>query len=293
MSWCTGLEHICQPDAPLAPLTWYRLGGPARWLVTPTREAELSDVLRRLTEHDVPWRVLGGGANVLVRDEGFAGAVVRLTAPAFGGISWRDGSVTAGGGVDFMALVRGAVEHGLSGLEGLAGVPGTVGGLVRMNAGGRYGCIADAVRRVRLMQPSGVVEERSVDERAFGYRRSDIGRALVLEATFALEPAERESLHARYRRIWSEKAGEQPPVSKRSAGCIFKNPPQHAAGRLIDEAGLKGERRGGAEISTRHANFIVAAADARARDVIDLIELAKQRVLAAYGVELELEVDIW
>jgi UDP-N-acetylmuramate dehydrogenase len=293
MTWCAGLEAICQPDAPLAELTWYRLGGPARWLLSPRNDAELAEVVSRCRTAGIAWRVLGHGANVLVRDAGVDAAVIRLNAPAFQECRWDGAIVHAAGGADFPRIVKESAPRGLAGLAGLAGIPGSVGGIIRMNAGGKYGYIADVVRDVRVLTPAGEFETRSAASIDFGYRHTELHGAIVIGATLALTPGDPAALAEEYRRVWLEKAAAQPAMAARSAGCIFRNPPGAAAGALIDRAGLKGTRRGAAEISTRHANFIVAYPGATAQDVLDLITLAKDRVHAAFDVELETEVEIW
>ncbi|MGD8451419.1 MAG: UDP-N-acetylmuramate dehydrogenase [Phycisphaerae bacterium] len=294
MSCFAGFEKICQPDAPLAPLTWYRLGGPARWLLSPRDEAELAAVLERCRAHGVSWRLLGRGANVLVRDEGVDAAVIHLCGPTWEEIRWEDPLVTAAAGVDFPRLQKQSVERGLGGLENLAGIPGTLGGILRMNAGGRYGQISDYVRQVRVMDGDGRVTTRTAGEAGFGYRHSALTGVVILGATLALQPGSREDLVARSQAIWKEKSTSQVALGARSAGCIFRNPPNAPpAGRLLDEAGLKGTRIGGAEISPRHANFIVAREGTTARDVLELIMHAKERVRQSVGIELKLEIDIW
>lgn len=303
MTWCSDFASICQTDAPLAELTWYRLGGPARWLFTPTSAGQLADLVRAANAADVPWRVLGRGANVIVPDEGFDGAVIRLTASAFTAIDWPNddapvraetlNEIRVGAGVDFPKLCKQACERGRGGLAGLAGIPGTVGGIIRMNAGGKYGQIADVVSGVEVVTADGAVETWPRDRLEFGYRRSNLAGHIVVGATLALPPGDRAGLLAEHRRVWQEKATDQPPVGARSAGCIFKNPRENPAGLLLDQAGLKGTRVRGAEISPRHANFIVAYQDATAQDVLDLIALAKDRVRERHGVELESEVDLW
>lgn len=293
MNWLSGLEEICRPDARLCEHTWYGLGGPARWLLTPRDEEELAVVLRRCVEHNVAWRLLGQGANVLVRDQGIDGAVIKLAGPTWERVRFDDPRVHAAAGVDFTSLVKETVQRGLVGLEKLAGIPGTVGGAIRMNAGGRYGSIGQYVRDVRLMGPDGRVRLRTAEELGFEYRSSKLDGGVVTAATFELTPGDPHAALERFSRIWNEKHASQPAVSAKSAGCVFKNPAGHAAGALIDQAGLKGHRRGGAEISTRHANFIVAHAGAKAQDVVDLIVLAKDRVRSETGIELELEVEIW
>lgn len=293
MNWYAGLEEICQPDAPLAGHTWYGLGGPARWLVTPRDEAELAEVLRRCADQGVPWRVLGRGANVLVGDRGFDGAVIRLSEPAWEAMHFMPPRVRAAAGVDFPRLVRNTIERGLVGLEDLAGIPGTVGGATRMNAGGRHGEVARYVHSARLVRPDGSIVERVAAELEFGYRRSRLDGAVIAEVTFELQPGDTTAAMQRFRAIWSEKYATQPALSSKCAGCVFKNPPGDAAGRLLDYQGLKGARRGAAEISPKHANFIVAHPGATAQNVIDLIAHARERVHSATGVQLELEIEIW
>lgn len=293
MTWCAGFEEICRPQVPLCEHTWYRLGGPAAWLATPRDEAELGAVLNRCAGAGLPWRVLGRGSNVLVRDEGFDGVVIRLAGPFWEQVEFADPHVQAGAGADLPKLIKQTLEHGLVGLENLAGIPGTVGGAIRMNAGGRYGNIATHLRHVRLMRPDGTSEVRPPGELGFGYRTSQLEGAIVLGATFALAPGDSTAARTRHEQIWREKYRTQPPLSARSAGCIFKNPAGHAAGALLDKAGLKGTRSGDAEISTQHANFIVAGPHATARDVLDLIHRAQERVRQSAGVELDLEIEVW
>ena len=293
MTCFTDFAEICQPDAPLAPLTWYKLGGPARWLLTPRNETELAAVLACCRRDEVPWCILGRGANILVRDEGFAGAAIRLVGPTWEAVQWNDTAVCAAAGADFHKLAKESVERGLLGLENLAGIPGTVGGIIRMNAGGKYGNVATYVRDVRLMDETGHVTVQPAAEIGFAYRHTELGGRIVLGATFVLQPADREAAIQRFQTIWKEKSATQEALGARSAGCIFKNPPGDYAGRLLDAAGLKGARIGGAQISPKHANFIVAHDGASAKNVIDLIEYAKERVRWTHGVELELEVEIW
>lgn len=293
MSWCNGLEAICRPDAPLRDFTWYRLGGPARWLVEPRDPAELREVVLRLKHEGVPWNVLGQGANVLVPDEGYPGAVIRLSQPAFLSVNAGDETITVGAGVDGPRLIRRLLADDRVGLEVLAGIPGTVGGFVRMNAGGRHGSISQFVRTVEILDAHAELRSRDAAEVGFTYRRTALDGAIVLFAVLAVPAGDGAAAMERHRMIWNQKAATQPAMKERSAGCIFKNPPQAAAGALLDAAGLKGVSRGGARFSEKHANFIVAEAGASTRDVVELIELARERVRATHGIELQLEVDAW
>lgn len=293
MSWCSGLEAICQADVPLRDHTWYGLGGPAAWLVTPRDESELATVLTRCTAAELPWRILGRGANLLIPDDGFNGVVIRLAGETWERVEFHPPQVEAAAGTDFPKLVKQCLERGLIGLENLAGIPGSVGGVIHQNAGGRYGTIADYVHQVRLLSLDGEVHVRRADEMGFEYRKCQLDGGVVVAATFELQTGDGTAALERHRAIWKEKYASQPPVSVRSAGCIFKNPPGEAAGRLIDEAGLKGQRCGAAEISTKHANFIVAHPGATTRNVLDLITLARDRVFERTGIQLELEVEVW
>lgn len=293
MGWLSGFESICQADVPLADCTWYRLGGPARWVLEPHDEPQLAALLCRLRDEQIPWRILGRGANVLVRDEGFPGAVIRLRGPCFEEISIEEDGVIAAAGVDFPHLIRQTLEAGRCGLEVLAGIPGSLGGVIRMNAGGRYGEISRFVEQVSLVDSSGNLFTRRAAELSFRYRHAELNGAVALGARLRLPAGDRQAALDRYREIWQEKSGNQPPLAARSAGCIFKNPAQQSAGRLLDAAGLKGVRIGSAEISTRHANFILAHPGARAAHVLDLIALARDRVWNLNGIKLELEIDIW
>ena len=190
-------------------------------------------------------------------------------------------------------MVKQATERGLAGLEHLAGIPGSVGGMVRMNAGGRSGDIGSVTRAVRVLRRSGEIVTLAPAEVGFAYRHTNLAGDIVLGATFSLRADDADEVRRRTLEFWTTKHASQPAMSKRSSGCVFKNPPGLFAGKLLDEAGLKGTRVGGAEISAKHANFIVAGADAHAQDVLDLIELARRRVREKAGVELELEVEIW
>jgi UDP-N-acetylmuramate dehydrogenase len=284
----TRVEH----DVPLADLTWFGLGGSAAWVVHPRDEGQLAAIVRRAEAGGLPWRVLGGGANVLVSDAGVDGIVIRLTEPAFTSITFDGTSVTAAAGADLMKFANACVARALTGLECLAGIPGTIGGAIRMNAGGRFGEIADAVEHVRVLQTDGSIQTLTRDAVGFGYRHTALGTAIVLSARFALRTGDREEIKARFREYWAIKKASQ-PMADYSAGCIFKNPPGDSAGRLIDQAGLKGRSRGRARVSDRHANFIVADAGATATDVLALVDEVRETVHRQFGVLLETEIEIW
>ncbi len=282
-------------DVPLAGLTWFGLGGPARFVASPATPEELAGLWCGALDAGLPVKVLGGGANVLISDDGFDGLVVRLDHPSFVSVDFsqaEDGIVTAAAGADLMKLSRDCSKRGLAGLEFMAGIPGSAGGAVRMNAGGRFGAFGDSVRSADLVSPDGIVRRVSADELGFGYRKSELGHAIVTGVELAVRPDDPDLVYARFHEFWDYKRASQ-PMADRSAGCIFKNPLGASAGALIDSAGLKGERRGGACVSARHANFIVAEHNARAADVIALIDFVRETVARRTGIELETEIDIW
>ncbi len=297
MPWYSDFESICRFDVPLAQLTSFRLGGPARFLLSPRNHAELAALLRRCRENGVIWRVLGRGANILADDAGFDGAVIRLADPQFTTIAIRPRSdrrtLLAGGGADLGASVRAAVRGGLEGLEGLAGIPATIGGALRMNAGGRFGQIGTCVDRLLVMHPDGGIQWIDRARANFRYRASDLVGYLVLAAEFSLPDEDPKILLDRYRQIWIYKRQHQ-PLALRSAGCVFRNPEGHSAGQLVDQAGCKGLRLGGAVVSTLHGNFIVADTDScTAADVRTLIQTVRDRVFEKFGLWLQTEIEVW
>ncbi|MBN2584739.1 MAG: UDP-N-acetylmuramate dehydrogenase [Planctomycetes bacterium] len=287
-----GFEEIVEKDKPLAPLTTFRLGGPADYFVVPQNEEQLRGVLERVAQTDLPIRVLGNGSNVLVSDEGVRGVVVQLSSKGFGGFSVTEDLVRAGASLSLAALVRGAAEAHLTGLEPLVGIPGWVGGAVRMNAGGKFGDIGQVTERVKVMDTKGQVFYRERDDLAFGYRTSNISARFVIEAEFRLtEDNERRISHF-MKEVWITKKNSQ-PMANRSAGCVFKNPRGLSAGALIDQVGMKGAKVGGASVSRKHANYIVAGKDCTAADVRELIELIRKKVHERTETFLELELETW
>ncbi|MCA9245339.1 MAG: FAD-binding protein, partial [Phycisphaerales bacterium] len=221
------------------------------------------------------------------------GAVISLRAGGFEEINITDDEVIAGAGADFPALIRETIAESRVGLEALAGIPGAVGGAIRMNAGGRYGEVGQFVKDITVVDIAGEERVMPVDQVGFAYRRTGLDNLIITSARFNLPFGDREAAHDRYREIWIEKHDQQPPVAARSAGCIFKNPLGSSAGLLIDRAGLKGFRVGGARISERHANFILAEEAASSADVLRLIDEARDRVRRDANIELELEIQIW
>ena len=292
MKWFAGLEDIVKEREPLAGHNWFRVGGAARYFLRPQSQQQLQEVSRRCRANDIPIRVLGFGANLLISDQGVSAAVIRLNAPAFKELHFNGDTCFAAAGVDMQKLVFECLRRGKSGLECLTGIPGTVGGGVRMNAGGNFGDIGTCVRRVKLMDENGVVFYREKPDLAFRYRATNIRSRYILGAEFALSDEDPKRIMRRVKEIWIHKKNSQ-PLTSRNAGCIFKNPRGLSAGALIDKAGLKAARVGGAIVSERHANFILTDKGATAADVQGLISLIQKRVKAEYGLQLEMEIELW
>jgi UDP-N-acetylmuramate dehydrogenase len=236
--------------------------------------------------------VLGFGSNLLVSDDGVRGAVIKLQGEEFGRTQFEGPKVTAWAGAELSKLVLDCVEKGLSGVEGLTGIPGSLGGAVRMNAGGSFGDIGSAVESVTLMDSQGTVFEKKKPELIFDYRSVNIRARFILNAQLKLAPADPERIMRTVKEGWIYKKNSQ-PLNTRNCGCVFKNPPEGAAGALIDRAGLKGLQVGGAAVSEKHANFIVAKDGCTSRDVMQLIEVIKQKVHEQFDAELELEIEVW
>jgi UDP-N-acetylmuramate dehydrogenase len=289
-------------DAPIGAQTWYGIGGRADVLIKPRTIDALATLVKRCTRTKTPLRVLGQGANLLVADEGVDGIVISLDVAPFRAIDFADEAgeivLTAGAGADMARTLMETARRGYSGLEQMAGIPASIGGAIRMNAGGAFGAIGDAVRFVRCLSSAGdeVVHQRS--QITFGYRTSNIADPIILSAGFTLRPADPIMLRERIKEIFAFKKSTQ-PLADHSAGCSFKNPfdPEIektvSAGKLIDEAGLKGTTIGGATVSRQHANFITVSPGAKAEHVIKLMELIRERVRDVHGIELENEVVIW
>ncbi len=276
-------------DAPLGARTTYRVGGTAALAVEPSDEAALVDVARALDDLDVPVLVLGNGSNLLVADAGFAGLLVTLGG-GFAGLELQGTAARAGAALSLPTLARRTVAAGLTGLEWAVGVPGTVGGAVRMNAGGHGSDAAATLERYRWVDLRAArVEEAGPDRLAPAYRRTSVADSdVVVEATFRLAPGDPDAGRATLDQIVGWRRDHQPGGA--NAGSVFTNPPGDSAGRLIDACGLKGLRVGSAEVSAKHANFIQADRGGSADDVRRLMDRIRADVAAATGVVLAAEV---
>lgn len=288
-------DHARQRAVTLAQRTSLGVGGRPELFFEPTTLAEVAAVVSALRARGIPLRVLGGGYNLLVGDAPLQGAV--LATRRLRGLVVHPDRVEVGAGHPFPDLVRRSLELSIPALAGCPGIPGNVGGIVAMNAGGRFGTVADALLAVEGVDAEGEPFRREVRARDFGYRSSPFRGAVITAATFRRDPdLDRAAERARQEQAWTWKRATQ-PLSARSAGCIFKNPDGPAgprpAGRLIDEAGLKGLTVGQAQVSPVHANFIVNLGAATAADVLELIDRVRAGVRARHGVDLALEVERW
>ncbi|MCA9012651.1 MAG: UDP-N-acetylmuramate dehydrogenase [Planctomycetaceae bacterium] len=285
-------SEILQRDVPLSDHTWLRLGGPAQYFVTPRSEAELLDVIGVCRHQQLSMHILGGGSNLLVRDAGVEGVVIKVVEPLLGEVNIEGTSLTAGGGALLSHVVAEAVRAGLAGIEFLVGIPGTVAGAVVGNSGGRTGDIGQLITSIRVLSLDNKITERRGDELTFSYRRSSFQDLLLLSATLELTGDNSEELTLRMRKNWIMKRSTQ-PLADQSAGCIFRNPRGLSAGALIEQCGLKGLSVGKARISERHANFIVTEDGATSKDVELLISRIQKAVAEKFAVDLELEIKVW
>jgi UDP-N-acetylmuramate dehydrogenase len=287
-----GLEECVSENHPLAPHTWYKIGGPARWFVRPRSIDEIQAAVQRCTENEIPIYVLGLGANLLVSDRGVDGAVFRFDQEFWRRVRFDKTTVEVGAGVDMQKLVLRTVRQGLEGIECLAGIPGTIGGGIRMNAGGKFGDIGALVTRVSVMDTGGTIFERTKDDLVFEYRSTNIAAKFILGATLELDEEDPVRIMKKTKEIWMYKRNTQ-PLNTKNCGCMFKNPRGLSAGALIDQAGLKGMRIGGAEVSEKHANFIIAHPGCKADDVLKLVKIIREKVFDRNEIHLESEVQIW
>lgn len=284
-----GIRGEVRFDAPLQDWTSFHIGGPADALVIPADIEDLSRLVGQARAAKVPIFVLGG-TNLLIRDGGIRGLVVSLSR--LNAIRDEpDAVVYAEGGVGMPTLMKHAISRSLTGLEWAAGIPGTVGGSVVMNAGTRLGEMRQALKAVRLVDPQSRIVDCPASDIRFTYRRARLPRGIVAAAWLQLQPGDRDTIETTVKDYLRHRRDTQ-PLAQPSAGCVFKNPEKDAAGRLIEAVGLKGARVGDAQVSEKHANFIVNLGHARAADVVALIKKVGRAVEDQTGITLELELKI-
>lgn len=282
---------VIRRDEPMAKHTTLRVGGPADVFVEPASEADLAAIVKLCGEHGIHFFILGRGSNLLVRDGGFRGVVICLAQPHFSKIQISGEKMFCSAGAKLKNVSVEAKRNGLSGVEFLEGIPGSVGGALRMNAGAMGGATFDAVELVQVMDFDGNISEMSPKQMSVDYRIcATLKNHIALGAVFKCKTLPRAEIELRMK-VFSEKRWKSQPATP-SAGCIFKNPEKIPAGKLVDELGLKGARVGGAVVSAEHGNFIVNDGNATARDVLELISIMKAKARAERGIELHKEVEI-
>lgn len=280
-------------NEPLSQHTTMKIGGPADLFIEPSSLENIQKVMNLIKERQLPWRAIGRGSNLLVSDKGIEGVVIRLGS-GLNHLSINESSITVGGGHSLVSLSTLISKRGLSGLEFASGIPGSVGGAVYMNAGAHGSDISKILTRAHILFEDGSIEWLSNDEMEFTYRTSVLQKkrpGVVLEAEFKLTMGDRTAIVSKMQKN-KDYRKETQPWNFPCAGSIFRNPLPNYAGKLIEEAGLKGFQIGGAKISEMHGNFIVNAGNATAKDVLDLIQYIKDKILHLYGIKMETEVEI-
>ncbi|CAG0927140.1 UDP-N-acetylmuramate dehydrogenase [Planctomycetaceae bacterium] len=275
---------------PLAPLTTMRIGGPAEFYLEARGFRDVLDAAEACKRTGLRLHILGGGSNLLIDDAGVPGVVVNLKHMKR--VTPSEGRMVVQAGASLTSVVSTCARAGLAGPEGLAGIPGTVGGALAMNAGGRFAEIGEFVHKVLWLSPQGTVTYLYREEIQFTYRKSSLQKGVVLEAILEGKRGEPAQLLARMKQIMEQKLASQ-PYTAASAGCAFTNPPGQSAGKLIDLAGCKGLKVGGAQVSEQHGNFIVNRGEASSRDVLLLMGKVQKRVFEHHGIQLIPEVKAW
>lgn len=284
-------ESLFRLNEPLAKKTTLRVGGPADFYVEPCSDEDVQAVLRFCRAEDLPWFVLGRGSNLLIRDGGVRGVVIHVSHPHFSGIRVEGRSLDCGAGARLKSVAVQARQHDLAGLEFLEGIPGSVGGALRMNAGAMGSAIFERVETVRFLDPDFDVRTMTPAQLKPEYRGcAALKDAIVLAARLVGTAGEAAEIQ-RKMDTFSRKRWESQPAAP-SAGCVFKNTPTVPAGRLIEELGLKGTRIGGAMISMEHGNFFVNTGNATAQDFLSLIDLVREKAAKQRAIHLETEVQI-
>lgn len=292
MRWLKSLKAQVRFKEPLSAHTTLGIGGPAEVWVQPQSPAELIKLICHAGKERIPYVVIGRGSNILFSDRGFNGIVISLQAASFAQLKARRTRISCGAGVPLPKLLRETQKRGLTGLEFLAGIPASVGGALVMNAGNRQKGIGNFIERATVMDGRGQIHVLNKSRLRFGYRQSNLDRYIVLEAQLKLAKGSPARIKQDIRTNLSRKKKTQ-VLSLRSAGCVFKNPAHRlSAGQMLEACGLKGVRRGGAEVSRKHANYIINRHHAKASDVLKLMALAKQQVRKKFGVHLEPEIKI-
>jgi UDP-N-acetylmuramate dehydrogenase len=286
------IEEIFRYDVPLQRYTSFRTGGAAEIFVEPGNTSELKKVLQFCKDEQKKVFIFGKGTNLLVNDNGVKGVVIHLGGVEFKKIERNGRYVSSGAGANLPQLIRKTALWGLGGLDVLVGIPGTVGGAVMMNAGGKYGDISDTISALTTMTFDGKITNLNRKDVEFAYRGCNLSKQIVVNVEFTLKESRKEELLEKMDEIYKEKKEKQ-PLSTFNAGSIFKNSHHFNAAELIDKANLKGQKVGGAVVSEKHANFIVNTGNATSADILELIKIIKETIKKKYNVSLEQEIQIW
>ncbi len=292
MNWPKRLKVNLRLNYPLKDHTTFKIGGPVKYFIEPKDAGDLKLLLNLSRGYKIPVLVLGAGSNVLASDKGVKAIVLRLNSPVFKKICFHKNRVEVGSAAPLSRLIYLAQGKGLSGLEFLAGIPGTLGGALMMNAGAWGRCIADLVEYVRVMDYNGNIKILDRNDIKFEYRAAGLDGFINLGACLKLKKKNKEQIRNKTGEYLKQRRKTQ-DLSWPSAGCVFKNPKGKSAGMLIDRCGLKGRSSGGAVISRKHANFIINTGSAKAKDVLRLMALARREVKNKFNITLEPEIRIW
>lgn len=289
LSKIVGKEHILAEE-PMKKHTTFRIGGPAEYLVLPQTTEEIADVVKLCRQEEIPWYIVGNGSNLLVADEGVRGVVIQLLRN-FNQIQVEGCQIRMQAGAQNAAVAKRALDAALTGFEFAAGIPGTIGGAVVMNAGAYGGEMKDILKEVTVLDPDGMIRRMSAEELELGYRTSIIARKgyVVLEVVIVLKTGDPKEIKAVMDDLKEKRVTKQ-PLEYPSAGSTFKRPEGYFAGKLIMDAGLRGFSVGGAQISEKHCGFVINKGNATAKDVTELMDETKKIVMEKFGVALEPEV---
>lgn len=286
-------SHAILCDEPMANHTTFRVGGPADYFVRPKNAQEIHAAMAAAQKAEMSWWIIGCGSDLLVSDEGLRGVVIEI-GEAMAGIRIEDTCIYAQAGATNEAVAEAACKAGLSGYEFASGIPGSIGGAAIMNAGAYDGEFKDVARKVTCLYPDGSIKELNAEQADWGYRHSMMGDEglIVLEVMLELQPDTTEAIQARMDDLTQRRASKQ-PLEMASAGSTFKRPTGYFAGKLIQDSGMQGHTVGGAQVSTKHAGFVVNTGNATAAEVCQVIHDVQHAVKEQFGVNLETEVKMW
>ena len=290
--WYEPFKSIIRQDEPLAMHTWFQTGGMAEFYALPETQTQAAELVAAATQENIPIRLLGDGSNVLIRNDGVSGLVISLDSPAFQNIVVEGNCVKAGAAAKLGRVVTTSVYAGLAGLEDLIGVPGTIGGALHARATANMTKVSRYLKSTLEMDYQGNTVVKTAEELAASYQDKSLNSLIILEVVFELTPDDPKELAQQMQKRWILKKSQQ-PMSFQCCGRIFKNPSGFSAGELIDRAGLKGARIGGAVISDRHANYVIAEPECSSEDITRLIDLVRDQVHKRTDVLLDLDLEIW